>query len=133
MAEAQFIEMNAPSGRHARQVASLRQAIIKSIVEENAKEVEAANGVVTPAPEPKETTGDEDQTTSDGMDVINMMARSSVDLASVYKVARELFVLKGILKVDGDIQMTQTLLDNLTAQDFETLVGAYIANFTLPS
>jgi hypothetical protein len=134
MTDAQFIEMNAPTGRHARQVASLRQAIVHSIVEEqrNVTEVNTPEDVAA-AQAPEVDEDDAEIQIVDGIEIINIMARSSVDLGAVYKVARELFVLKGVVKVDGDVQMTQTLLDNMTAQDFETLVGSYIANFTLPS
>jgi hypothetical protein len=86
-----------------------------------------------PASDPKEDADTGDDNEVDGIAIINIMARSTVDLGSLYKVARELFVLKGILKVDGEIQMTQSLLDNMSALDFETLVGAYIGSFTLPS
>ena len=137
VSEAQFIEMNAPTGRHSRQVASLRQAIVRAVIErERFDRTEALDAPVSAPPTPPADTPDEDEDDSEiasGIEVVNILARASGDLGDTYKVARELFVLKGVLKVDGDVQMTQTLLDNMTAQDFEHLVGAYIANFTLPS
>lgn len=133
MNEAEFIEMNAPTGRHARPVAFLRQAIVRAINENS--QAEAAAAVESPEPAPTPDVGEEPSVSGivDGLDIINVMARSSVDLGDVYKVARDLFVLKGVLRVDGEVQMTATLLDNMTAQDFEMIVGSYIANFTLPS
>lgn len=137
MNEAQFIEMNAPTGRHSRYVAALRQAIVKAIVEEGRVSAALDSEEVRqgpPAPE-KEPAEDEDEQVeiADGIEIVNILARSSVSLADTYKIARELFLQKGILKVDGDVQMTQMLIDKMTAQDFERLVGSYIANFTLPS
>jgi len=134
MAEAQFLEMNAPTGKHARQVASLRQAIVRAIVEDGRTNPapEPAESPV-PAPEPSGDEGTGAPEIAEGIDIINILARSSVDLGDVYKVARDLFVLKGVIRVDGEVPMTTVLLDAMSAQDFETLVGSYIANFTLPS
>lgn len=134
MAEAQFIEMYPPTGRHSRQVATLRQAIVRAIVQENEKG-EAADPDALPenADAKPEVEDDGPEAIVAGMDIINLLARADGDLGDTYKVARELFVLKGIMSVDGDIHMTQTLLDNLASIDFENLVGSYIANFTLPS
>ena len=134
MNEAQFVEINAPTGKHSRQVAQLRQAIIRAIVQENEKkdvpeETLPENVDAKPIVE-DDNAGDP---IVEGLDVINILARSSGDLGDTYRVARELFVLKGIMSIDGEVNMTQSLLDKMASIDFEMLVGTYIANFTLPS
>ena len=129
--EAEFIEMNAPKGKQVRHAAAFRQAIVRAVGEENDRE---AKDVETPEPAESPETGDNTGAgVADGLDVVNLLARSSVDLGGLYVTARELFVVKGVLLIDGEVKMTTHLLDNMDGADFEKLVGSYIANFTLRS
>ena len=133
--EAEFLEMNAPSGRHSKQTAGLRQGIVRAIIEDQdrAAKTRAAMGVPEEPDDPNQVEADDTIEVAEGGDIVNVLARSSVDLGALYHTARDLFTTKGILKVDGSTQMTATLLDRMSAQDFEFLVGSYIANFILAS
>lgn len=116
--QAEFITMRAPSGKNRKQSAKLKQAFIRAL----------------PEPEPGAIVPDAnaDAPKIAGQDVVMMIARSNVDLDVVFENARTLLT-SGVAKIDGKINLTTTLMDNLGGDDFEGVIGEYLANFTLKS
>ena len=120
---ASFIEMNEPTAGNVAEMAQLRQCFIQAIREQNFEPD-------PDAPPPKEGAAEED---IDPIEVINLMASSSVDLAKMFSAAKKLLLSRGVCFIDGDTKMTATLWDKLSARDVELMVGAYIARFIMPS
>ena len=67
-----------------------------------------------------------------GAQCIQVLYRSSVDVTKVFLYAEQLFK-SGVALIDGETKLTTPLMEKMSLQDFEGLVGAYIANFIVPS
>lgn len=115
--EAEFVRLIAPSSRHSKECAALKQAFFRAI---NRSDAEAG----------AEDVQDVEIT---GQDVITMIAMAKdVDLPDVMEVAKTLF-LNGIAVIDGETRLTKPMLENIAQEDLECMLGEYMANFTLAS
>jgi len=114
-AEAQFIRLTAPTSRHSRECAALKQAFFRSCPQDREANPDAEIGEVA------------------GHDVIVTIASSrDVSLPDVIDVARKLFT-SGVAMVDGEVKLTQHLIDAMSQDDLEGMVGDYMVGFTLAS
>ncbi len=117
--EAQFILLKAPSSRNSRQCAALKQAFWRSVNPDRGQEggnETDASAVIT------------------GQDVVTMISMSQVvDLADVLDVAKDLFTKGKVAQVDGEVPLTRPLIDEMSQDDVEAMVGEYLVNFTLAS
>ena len=115
-----FIRLFAPSSKVSRECSALKQAFLRAVP----KEVSASA-----APTPENSADD-----LTGSDVIQILALSTVvDLPDVLEVGRRLLVAPGISKVEGEVKLTSTLLERMSQEDFENMLGEYMVNFTLAS
>lgn len=112
--EASFVRLVAPTSKHSKECAVLKQAFFVAI--------------------PKDAKGDDQKDVKvTGEDVLSMIAASKdVDLGEVYAVARKLFTT-GVAFVDGEEKLTTHLVDRMDQSDFECMLGEYLVNFTLAS
>lgn len=120
--DARFIKLTAPTSRHSKECAALKQAFFRA---QNSFVAQARESDAEPSGE--KITGD---------DVIMMMAASKdVDLPDVFDVARKLFTSGTIAVVDGEpgCRLTSALVDKMSQEDFEVMLGEYLVNFTLAS
>ncbi len=118
--DATFIRLFAPSSKVSRECSALKQAFLRAVP----KEVSASA-----APTPENSADD-----LTGSDVIQILALSTVvDLPDVLEVGRRLLVAPGISKVEGEVKLTSTLLERMSQEDFENMLGEYMVNFTLAS
>lgn len=117
--EASFVRLTAPTSRHSRECAALKQAFFRA---QNSFQGQVeSSGAEAP---------DEEIA---GHEVILMIAASTaVDLPDVLDVARKLFS-SGIAMVDGETKLTGGLMDRMDQDDFELMLGEYLVNFTLAS
>lgn len=114
---AQMILLKAPTSRNSRECAALKQAFWRSADRE---------GTST---EDKEVDVD-----IKGQDVIVMLAMSTkTDLADVMDIAHRLFTKGKVAFVDGEVPLTKPLLENMSQEDVEAMLGEYLVNFTLAS
>ena len=113
---ASFVKLVAPTSRHSRECAALKQAFFRAI------------------PKGEETDVDpETVSTPSGTDIITMIACSQdVDLPDVLDTAARLFT-SGTALVDGETKLTKPLLDKMSQEDVEGMAGDYLANFTVAS
>jgi len=119
--DASFVRFFAPSSKVSRECAALKQAFMRAVPK---NQDDAGAGAETPDKEPQIS----------GSDVITVLAMSpDVDLPDLLDVGRRLFLAPGVAMVDGETKLTKNLLDNLSQDDFESMVGDYMANFTLAS
>lgn len=115
--EATFVRLTAPTSRHSKECAALKQAFFRA---QNSFQAQASD---------VEPSGEK----IDGSDVILMMAASTaVELPDVFDVARRLFS-GGVALVDGETKLTGGLMDRMSQDDFESMLGEYLVNFTLAS
>lgn len=113
---ASFIKLVAPTSRHSRECATLKQAFFRAVPKGEESDVD---------PETVETPS--------GTDIITMLAISQdVDLPDVLDTAARLFTA-GVAFVDGEAKLTRPLLDKMSQEDLEGMAGEYLANFTVAS
>ncbi len=118
--EATWVELNPPTTKNSRECAYLKQAFFRASNETSSDE--------------GETRVEGDAKGPTGAGVIAVMAMStSVDLAETMEVARKLFTSKGIALVQGEMKLTLNLIEKMSQDDFEGMLGEYLVNFTLAS
>ena len=120
MQEANFISITAPTIKQIDKFAPIKQAFMAA-----ASEIAANHNT-----ENSDQSGDDVEMSTDQYMLV--MYRGSGDMAQVMIYAQELFK-SGVALVDGETKLTQPILDKMSIEDIEGLLGAYIANFIAPS
>lgn len=117
---AEFVEMRPPTYRQIDKVAPLKQALMSAIldVRDNKTDDDGAK------------KGNEEKI--DGATYILLLYQGKGDIARIMSNARNL-ILSGVFLVDGETSITQPILDDISVDDFEGLLGEYIVNFLAPS
>lgn len=115
--KASFIELSAPTSKNMTECSSLKQAFYRALPEGD---------------DDDDKPEKDDSVEIKGSEVIAMILRSKdVELITVLLHARELFKSVGL--VDGEVGLTKPLMDKITPDDFENMVGDYLVNFILAS
>ena len=118
MQEASFIRLKAPSSKNISQCADLKQAFMRALPTDGKVE------------EGKDSKGLDDL---DGESIMMLISMSKdVSLKSVLISARELFS-SGLAFVDGETKVTKPILDDMSQDDLENMLGEYYLNFILAS
>ena len=117
-----WIELRPPSPIHLRECGALKQAWLRAFNEINKDDDDDDKVQVegnTKGPDP--------------MGIVNVMATaSSVDYPDVLEVARKLFI-SGVAWVEGEVKVTNNIMQRMTLNDLERMLGVYLINFTLAS
>ena len=116
--EASFIEITAPSAKHSKECAILKQAFFRSLPDASPDDVldtDDANPEIS------------------GPEVMTLLAMSpNVELSDVLDTGKRL-LSGGVARVDGRAKLSMNLLETMHQDDFEMLLGDYIANFIVAS
>jgi len=116
--DAQFITLKAPTSRTTTECASLKQAFFRAMSEQEGGDADKA---------------DPDFDIS-GSDIMTLIAMSkSVDLPEVLAIGKKLFQQPGIALVDGETKLGNELMNRMSVDDLEDLLGDYLVNFILAS
>ena len=122
METASFIEISAPTSKNMSECADLKQAFFQAMPKSDNVE--------------KDDKDDKDEGSLDDLDGESIMMLISmspnVKLKCVLVSAIELFS-SGIALVDGEEKVTKPILDELTQDDLECMLGEYYLNFILAS
>ena len=115
---AQFISLTAPTSRTTAECAALKQAFFRAMGEQEG--------------------GDPDKMDQDfdieGSDIMTLIAMAkSVDLPDVLAIGKKLFQQPGIALIDGEIKFGNELMNRMSVDDLEDLLGEYLVNFILAS
>ena len=113
-----FVELAPPTSRNMNECAQLKQAFFRALPKTGAVDVDAEEG------KDAELTGDAIMT------LITMSP--DVELASVLVTGRELLT-SGVALVEGEEKLTKPILDSMSADDLEGMIGEYMVNFILAS
>lgn len=119
--EAKFIELKEPTRKDLANFTPIQQAFMKAV-----KELQGDADKIEEA-EAKET---EDTITAEA--VIYLMSQSDVDMVKVSLFAEQIFK-NGSALIDGETLLTSPLMQKMNMDDWNGLVGTYIANFITPS
>lgn len=118
--QASFISLTAPSYKQLENAAPIKSAFMQAVL--NIADSDVGD---------TEVSGEKPEI--DSNQVMQVLYSSpDVNMPSVLVSAAALFK-SGVALVDGQEKMTQPLIDKMQLDDFEGLVGAYIANFIMPS
>ncbi len=113
--DATFITLSAPTSKHSRECSALKQAFFRALPREEKK---------VDAPEKFEVSGTE---------VMTLIAMSKdVDLADVMDVGKKLLT-NNLAMVEGEVKLTMNLIERMSQDDVESMIGEYMVNFTLAS
>ncbi len=115
-----WIELRPPTTRNRRECAALKQAFFRAAAEQGDDEEKSATG-----------EGTDQKPSAIGIITIMAMAKD-VDLANVMEVAAKLFS-SGVAQVEGETKLTMRLIESMSQDDFERMLGEYLVNFTLAS
>ncbi len=122
-----FIALQAPTMKQHSQASSLKQSIVKMVRE--ATERAGNEGGDADERDKDEGINQDDPITAE-MVVATIYGSDAVGVNVVWEQAKELFKL-GRAMVDGEQKLTAPLIDKMDPDDFEKMVGEYIANFIL--
>jgi len=119
MVQASFIELAPPTSKNMTECAALKQAFYRALPE---GDDDNSN----------ENPGADEKIAITGSEVIALILRSKdVELITVLLHAHELFKSVGL--VEGEEKLTKPLIDKISPDDFENMVGEYLINFILAS
>jgi hypothetical protein len=118
--DAIFISMVAPNYKQIDKVAPIEQAMMGALNEAGSRSTATVK---------KEEI---DDTAITGPEALSSMRLWSGNLAVFYKQCEKLFE-SGVAKIDGETLFTKALFEKMDPKDYYGLVGAYLANFTIPS
>ena len=117
--EAGFITLAAPTFKQMKHLTPIKQAFMSAINEISKSDVSEAG---------KADDADDEITASGAMQVLYMW---SGNLVGIQTEAQEMF--KHIALIDGETKLTTPLMEKMAPEDFDGLLGTYIANFIAPS
>jgi len=114
--EAQFIALTAPTSRTTNECAALKQAFFRAMGEQEG--------------------GDADKVDPDfniqGSDVMTLIAMAKdVNLPEVLNIGKKLFQQPGIALIDGETKFGNELMNRMSVDDLEDMLGDYLVNFIL--
>ena len=117
-AEGTFVRLTAPTSKHFRECAMLKQAFFRSIPQDQEHEAKVEK---------------EETPSMSAQDVIVILSMSKgAELADVYEVAKRLLT-NGVAQIDGVVKLKPLHVEKMSHEDFEGMVGEYLVNFTLAS
>lgn len=115
----QFVTLYAPNSLQLANSTYLKQTFFQAVA--NSKGEDS-----------KDKKAGKDISELTGADIIMMMMMSDVDMVKFMLAAKEL-LKSGVAQLDDQQVMKAPLLEALSDEDFELLVGEYLVNFTLAS
>lgn len=118
---AEFITLMPPTFKQIDKIAPIKQAFVRAVTGLNSDKDR----------DPDREDGDEDYKIK-GLEVIGLLYQSDCDMVKVLLHAKELFS-SGAALVEGEAKLTFPLMEKMDVDDFENLLGEYIANFITPS
>ena len=128
MQEADFVELIAPNYKQLENFIPVKQAFLAAVTStaNNASEEEKAKA--------KAKTGEEKAKKEEitGNEVMMIMMQSKCDMTKIYLYCAELFK-SGAALVGGEQKLTAPIIEAMPLNDFDKLVGGYIANFIATS
>lgn len=121
--ELEFITLNPPTSRNLKHCADLKQFVFRALTEASDR---AKNDDV----EPSEGA----QVDLTGSDILlSVYSSKDVSLATFLVTGIELLSTKDVAFVDGEERLTKPLIDKMDPDEFETMLGEYVARFIMAS
>lgn len=119
-AEAQFIMMAAPTSKNMVECAIIKQCFTQAAVAVS-KDAEGSSS-------DKE---DKDDSGVNPKDIIQMMFASTTDMNKLWVSAKVLF--KDVVLFEGEVKASVPLIDKISIDDLQNMLGEYLVNFIAAS
>lgn len=119
--ESQFITVVAANFKQMAHYTPIKQAFVSAINQISTDKVN--DSAAQPESDGEDITGEQ---------VMQLLHNWDGELTKVLIYAKQLFT-SGVALVDGEKPMTTPMVDKMSMEDFEGLLGFYIANFIAPS
>jgi hypothetical protein len=123
--ESSLLELSAPAANNRRKVAKLKQGFMRVVNEIPESAKQQAKEIV----DKKE--GDKKEETSP-KEILALLQMGSIDYADYIDIFVGLLT-SGICKVEGETPITSLMVDKISCEDLERLMGEYFVNFILGS
>jgi len=126
--EASFITLLPPTAKHIHLT-----GLIKSVFQKNAVEFRQNQKLVdqvADAAESQQKEGGEKEVGSD--DVWGLFYMNPDSIEQVMIAGKEL-MSSGLFLIEGEVKLTKPLIDELSTEDFEKVLGEFMANFIVAS
>ncbi len=122
------ISGQAPTGRVRNQLVEIKQMFIKAITG-----LQKSSNDVAPEAVNQGAKKDEESNAMDSKQIMMALYVSDIDVAKFQNIVRDMFIHGQLLKVDNEVVLTSTLIDQLELDEFENIIGGYLQSFLLPS
>ena len=122
--EATFVTLAAPSYKQMDKCVPLKQAFYRAAASMGDDSEDAVTTEVDVSPDKPSITPEE---------LISLFYQSDEDMVKIVLYGVELFKVPSIAQVDGSVNMTQPLIEKLSQDDIENMLGQYMINFILAS
>ena len=126
--EARVIAVKAPSKKHRKQSIRIKQGFYQAMQYHQANNASSEKAVEEARKKLEE--GDE---TITGQEIMMMLYMSDVDIERFDEAFDKLLLSPGICMVDDAVQLTTPILDELSEEDTDRLLGEYMENFFVGS
>jgi hypothetical protein len=114
------IHLYAPSAKQLENVTPMKQLFFQAV------------GSLKDDDKAKDKPPSQEKVEMSASDVMSMMFMSEVDMTKFMNHAKALFI-SGMIKLDGKKDFNEGLIEKLSADDFEKVVGEYLVNFIIAS
>lgn len=76
-----------------------------------------------------------EKSTIDGKEMMGLLYAytSGNEMVNLFDRARKLFLTVGVASVEGSVDLTRSILETMSPDDFENMLGEYLVNFILAS
>lgn len=122
--EGSFITLKAPSYKQMDKCVPLKQAFYRVAA--------AASAAAEDDTSPQEPTDSDSPSELDSDTLISMFYQSSEDMVKIILHGVELFK-SGIAQIDGSHDMKAHMIEQMSQDDLEQMIGCYMINFILAS
>ncbi len=121
------IKLKAPTAKHRAHMIRLKQGFLKAVISaQNSATIKNARADA-------DTMAEAAEAKIDGAAIIGLLYISDIDVAALEEEFRNL-LLAGICEVDEGINLNAHMLDScVSLEDFESIMGEYLANFIVSS
>ncbi|MEE9222966.1 MAG: hypothetical protein V3V40_05875 [Nitrosomonadaceae bacterium] len=131
--EGAFITLAHPSYKQMDKCVPLKQAFYRAAADIDADTEAVAAAVATAAAAAAATGATPEDTDITPEGLISLFYQSDEDMVKIILYGVELFKSPGIALIDGSTSMTHPMIEQLSQDDLENMLGQYMVNFILAS
>ncbi len=124
MKEAKFVILRSPTVSNIANVARLKQGFMKAITSQGNKNSSEVDDTKNKENDLSDLTGDM---------IMVMLSMSAIDYAGYLETARSIFTDSDVCSIDGEIELSKTLIKKMSADDLESMTGEFLKYFILTS